>query len=150
MMVFRKNDAPLDFDFQQVTEQSRDNPVFYVQYAHARLCSMQRQALERGVSPPDAARIDLAPLSLPEEQGLLRHLSLYPSVVEASARLLEPHRLIFYLQELSGVLHAYYNKHRVLTDDRERSLARLALMRAIRTVLGNGLALAGVTAPERM
>jgi arginyl-tRNA synthetase len=148
--LMRRCDNALDFDLELAKSQSDDNPVFYVQYAHARLCSMQRQALERGVSPPDAARIDLAPLSLPEEQGLLRHLSLYPSVVEASARLLEPHRLIFYLQELSGVLHAYYNKHRVLTDDRERSLARLALMRAIRTVLGNGLALAGVTAPERM
>ncbi len=147
--LMRRCDNALDFDLELAKAQSEENPVFYVQYAHARLCSMQRQAGERGVSLPEA-EVDLAPLTLEEEQRLLRALSLYPSVIEASARLLEPHRVIFYLQELAAVLHAYYNKHRVLTDDRARSLARLALMQAIRIVLANGLSVVGVTTPERM
>ncbi|MEW6325189.1 MAG: arginine--tRNA ligase, partial [Nitrospirota bacterium] len=147
--LMRRCDNALDFDLELAKAQSEENPVYYVQYAHARLCSMQRQAQERGVALPEGD-VDLSPLTLDEEQRLLRALSLYPSVIEASARLLEPHRVIFYLQELAAVLHAYYNKHRVLTDDRARSLARLALMQAIRIVLANGLTLMGVTAPERM
>jgi arginyl-tRNA synthetase len=148
--LMRRCDNALDFDLELAKAKSEENPVYYVQYAHARLCSMQRQAADRGLAVPAPAEVDPAPLTLPEEQGLLRHLSLYPAVIESSAQLLEPHRVIFYLQEVAGVLHAYYNKHRVLTDDRSRSLARLALMQAVRTVLANGLTVVGVTAPERM
>ena len=148
--LMRRCDNALDFDLELAKSQSEENPVYYVQYAHARLCSMQRQAADRGVTVPSPAEVDPAPLTLPEEQGLLRQLSLYPAVIESSAQLLEPHRVIFYLQEVAGLLHAYYNKHRVLTDDHARSLARLALMRAVRTVLANGLTVVGVTAPERM
>jgi arginyl-tRNA synthetase len=148
--LIRRCDNALDFDLELAKAQSEENPVYYVQYAHARLCSVERQAAERQVSLPAAGAVDLGPLTLAEEQGLLRQLSIYPSVIDASAQLLEPHRVIFYLQELAGLLHAYYNKHRVLTEDHARSLARLALMRAIRTVLANGLAIAGVAAPERM
>ncbi len=148
--LMRRCDNALDFDLELAKAKSEENPVYYVQYAHARLCSVERQAAERNVSLPDSQAVDLGPLTLDEEQGLLRRLSLYPSIIEASAQLLEPHRVIFYLQELAAALHAYYNKHRVLTDDRARSLARLALMRAIRTVLANGLTVVGVTVPERM
>ena len=148
--LMRRCDNALDFDLELAKSKSEENPVYYVQYAHARLCSMQRQAADRGLAVPSASEVDPAPLTLPEEQGLLRHLSLYPAVIESSAQLLEPHRLIFYLQEVAGVLHAYYNKHRVITEDRPRSLARLALMQGVKTVLANGLHVAGVTAPERM
>jgi arginyl-tRNA synthetase len=148
--LMRRCDNALDFDLELAKSQSEENPVYYVQYAHARLCSMQRQAADRGLAVPSAPEIDPSPLVLPEEQGLLRHLSLYPAVIESTARLLEPHRVVFYLQEVAGLLHAYYNKHRVLTDDRSLSLARLALMQAIRTVLANGLTVLGITAPERM
>jgi arginyl-tRNA synthetase len=148
--LMRRCDNALDFDLELAKSQSEENPVYYVQYAHARLCSMQRQAADRGVAVPAPAEIDPAPLTLPEEQGLLRHLSLYPAVIESSAQLLEPHRVIFYLQEVAGLLHAYYNKHRVLTEDQPRSLARLALMQGVKIVLANGLHLAGVTTPERM
>jgi arginyl-tRNA synthetase len=148
--LMRRCDNALDFDLELAKSQSEENPVYYVQYAHARLCSMQRQAADRGVTVPSPAEVDPAPLTLPEEQGLLRQLSLYPAVIDSSAQLLEPHRVIFYLQEVAGLLHAYYNKHRVLTDDHVRSLARLALMQAVRTVLANGLTVVGVAAPERM
>jgi arginyl-tRNA synthetase len=148
--LMRRCDNALDFDLELAKAKSEENPVYYVQYAHARLCSMQRQSADRGLAVPAPSEIDPAPLTLPEEQGLLRHLSLYPAVIEASAQLLEPHRVIFYLQEVAGTLHAYYNKHRVITDDRPRSLARLALMQAVSTVLANGLTVLGVAAPERM
>ncbi|MBI3620888.1 MAG: arginine--tRNA ligase [Nitrospirae bacterium] len=148
--LMRRCDNALDFDLELAKAKSEDNPVYYVQYAHARLCSMQRQSADRGLAVPAPSEIDPAPLTLPEEQGLLRQLSLYPAVIEASAQLLEPHRVIFYLQEVAGLLHAYYNKHRVLTQDRTCSLARLALMQAVRTVLANGLTVLGVAAPERM
>jgi arginyl-tRNA synthetase len=148
--LMRRCDNALDFDLELAKSQSEENPVYYVQYAHARLCSVQRQAADRGLAVPQAPEIDPSPLTLPEEQGLLRHLSLYPAVIESSAQLLEPHRVVFYLQEVAGLLHAYYNKHRVLAEDHIRSLARLALMRAIRTVLANGLTVLGITAPERM
>ncbi|HUJ78962.1 MAG TPA: arginine--tRNA ligase [Nitrospiria bacterium] len=148
--LMRRCDNALDFDLELAKSQSEENPVYYVQYAHARLCSMQRQAADRGLSVPAVADVDPTPLTLSEEQGLLRQLSLYPAVIESSAQLLEPHRVIFYLQEVAGLLHAYYNKHRVITDDRARSLARLALMQAVRTVLANGLTVVGVIAPERM
>lgn len=148
--LMRRCDNALDFDLELAKSQSEENPVYYVQYAHARLCSVQRQAADRGLAVPPAPEIDPSPLTLPEEQGLLRHLSLYPAVIESSAYLLEPHRVVFYLQEVAGLLHAYYNKHRVLTQDHTSSLARLALMQAIRTVLANGLTVLGITAPERM
>ena len=148
--LMRRCDSALDFDLELAKARSEENPVYYVQYAHARLCSIRREASARQVTLPGAAELDLSPLTLPEEQNLLRRLSLYPSVIEASAQLLEPHRVIFYLQELAAALHGYYNRQRVLTDDRPRSTARLALIAATQTVLANGLSVVGVTAPERM
>jgi arginyl-tRNA synthetase len=145
--LLRKADSQLDFDLELAKQQTTDNPVFYVQYAHARIASVMRQAAEAGVVP--AAHPDLAPLGEAEVEPL-RALGTYPDVVEAAARDLEPHRVVFYALELAGAFHRYYNHHRILTDDRALTQARLALVRCIQQVLRGALGLAGVAAPERM
>jgi arginyl-tRNA synthetase len=145
--LLRKADSQLDFDLELAKKQSTDNPVFYVQYAHARIASVFRQAAEAGVTP--AARPDLGPLGEPEVE-LARQIASYPDVVEAAARELEPHRVVFYALELAGAFHRYYNRHRILGDDPALSQARLALVRCVQQVLRGALGLAGVAAPERM
>jgi arginyl-tRNA synthetase len=145
--LLRKADSQLDFDLELAKKQSTDNPVFYVQYAHARIASVFRQAAAAGVD--DATVPDLTPIG-EAEQEILRALARYPDVVEVAARQLEPHRLVFYLQELAGAFHRYYNQHRILTDDVPTTAARLALVRAVRTVLRSALDLVGVGMPERM
>jgi arginyl-tRNA synthetase len=145
--LLRKADSQLEFDLALAKQQSTDNPVFYVQYAHARIASVLRQAAESGVTVDPAA--DLAPLGDPEFV-LARLVGSYPDVVEDAARDVEPHRVVFFLLELAGAFHRYYNQHRILTDDRALTQARLALVVAVRHVLRSALALAGVTAPERM
>jgi arginyl-tRNA synthetase len=107
-------------------------------------------ATKQGITLPNPSEVDLKPLDLPEEIALMKQLSLFPELVEASARVLEPHRFTFYLQELAAGLHNYYYHHRILTDDLARSRARLALMLGIRTVIANALKLLGVSAPKRM
>jgi arginyl-tRNA synthetase len=107
-------------------------------------------AAKQGMAIGDPSEVDLKPLELPEELTLMKQLSLYPGWVEASARSYEPHRLTFYLQELAASLHNYYYHHRILTDDLHRSMARLALMLGVRTVIANALRLLGVNAPKRM
>jgi arginyl-tRNA synthetase len=161
MMLFRKNDASLDFDLQKVLEQSKDNPVFYVQYAHARCASVFRQAAEAfpgaDFSPGTLAEVDPAQLADPSELGLIRHLAQYPRVVEGAADSHEPHRLAFYLYDLAGAFHALWNKGKDLPQlrfvnqsDKPSTQARLALVHAVRCVLASGLAILGVTAPDEM
>jgi arginyl-tRNA synthetase len=165
MMLYRKNDAPLDFDLAKVIEQSRDNPVFYVQYAHARGQSIFRNAVEVLPDLPgeDRARAGLlgtAPLdrlSDPAELSLMRRLALYPRVVEAAALAHEPHRLAFFLYELASEFHAFWTRGNdmphlrfIIRDDPQLTLARLALVQGVVTVLASGLASLGVGAPQEM
>ncbi|SHO60516.1 arginyl-tRNA synthetase [Pseudoxanthobacter soli DSM 19599] len=161
MMLYRKNDAPLDFDFQKVTEQSRDNPVFYVQYAHARCRSVFRQAGEdvgREIFAPGAlADASLNRLEDESELSLIAKLGEWPRLVEAAAEAREPHRIGFYLYDLAGAFHGHWNRGKERTDlrfinpdDRESTKARLALVHAVADVLAGGLALLGVSAPEEM
>ncbi|PIO96864.1 arginine--tRNA ligase [Pleomorphomonas carboxyditropha] len=159
MMLMRKNDAPLDFDFVKVKEQSKDNPVFYVQYAHARCHSILRQARE---TAPEVAAADesAAPLHLladPAELALIRKLAEFPRVVDAAADSHEPHRIAFYLYELASDFHGHWNAGKENVDLRfvnpvEPLLthARLALVKAVRNVLASGLEVLGVNAPQEM
>jgi arginyl-tRNA synthetase len=146
----RRHDSPLEFDLALATRQSSDNPVYYVQYAHARIRSIHRQAAEQGITLPAWGDVDLAPLTGDEEQALIKRLLEYPNLVAGAARALEPHRVAYWLTELAGMFHSYYKNHRVIQDDRGLMLARLALCTAIGQVIANGLALLGVSAPESM
>jgi arginyl-tRNA synthetase len=146
----RRHDSPLDFDLAVATRQSSDNPVYYVQYARARIHSIARQAAEQGIAIPAWDAIDLDPLTEPDEQALIKRLLQYPEVVRGAARALEPHRIAFWLQELAGMFHPYYKNHRVIQEDRRVMLARFALCAAVGQVIANGLELLGVSAPESM
>jgi len=146
----RRHDSPLEFDLALATRQSSDNPVYYVQYAHARIRSIARQAAEQGIAVPAGDTLDLAPLTEPEEQAIIKRLLDYPEMVRGAARAREPHRIAFWLQELAGAFHPYYKIHRVIQDDRRVMLARLALCAAVGQVIANGLDLLGVSAPETM
>ncbi len=148
--LLRRSDSHLDFDLDLAKTQSNENPVYYVQYAHARICSVFRQAEERGLSVPAAEDVTMERLALPEEIDLMKYLATFPEVVEGAAMAMEPHRIPFYLQELATRLHAYYFKHRIISDDRELSQARLFLIGRVRTVIRNGLTLLGVSAPVTM
>ena len=148
--VMRKSDSQLVFDIDLAKQQSVDNPVFYVQYAHARVCSINRNAEETGIPLPVPGSAPLAKLQLNEELALIKLLSHYPEVVNTAACVCEPHRLTTYLQEVAGLFHSYYNSHRVLVDDAQTSAARLYLVNAVRHVLANALSLLGINAPERM
>lgn len=143
----RKCDAPLDFDVELVKSQKSENPVYYVQYAHARLASVFRKAEEEGLSPEG---YDPSLLATPEDLRLLKLLDFFPQMVEEAAEALEPHRITYYLLDLAEALHDYYTKHRFISENRDLSRARLALARAVKQVLLNGLNLLGVSAPERM
>ncbi|MEI7598836.1 MAG: arginine--tRNA ligase [Aestuariivirga sp.] len=155
MMLFRKNEAPLDFDFAKVTEQSKDNPVFYVQYAHARTCSVLRNAIEEGFTPADMPSFEL--LTDESELGLARRIAEFPRLVEAAAQSHEPHRIAFYLYDLAGDFHALWNKGKdsphlrfILKEDVKLTQTRLAFLLAIRYVLANGLRILGVRPAEEM
>ncbi|WP_347313339.1 arginine--tRNA ligase [Defluviimonas sp. SAOS-178_SWC] len=158
VMLTRKNDAALDFDFDKVLEQSKDNPVFYVQYAHARVCSVIRKAGEAGIAADDAtlAGADLTLLSHEAEIGLARKIAEWPRLVEIAARGQEPHRVAFYLYEIASDLHALWNRGnddaslRFLQADAETSQAKIALARAAGVVISAGLAILGVTPVEEM
>ena len=121
-----------------------------MQYAHARIRSIARQAAEQGIAAPAWDAVDLAPLTEPEEQALIKRLLDYPEVVRGAARAREPHRIAFWLQELAGLFHPYYKAHRVIQDDRRLMLARFALCAAVGQVIASGLDLLGVSAPETM
>ncbi|OQX15267.1 MAG: arginine--tRNA ligase [Desulfobulbaceae bacterium A2] len=148
--LMRRADSQLEFDLELAKRQSQDNPVYYVQYAHARLCSLLAQARERGHVAPPPESAPLALLREPEEIRLLRMIADYPATVRGAALDLEPHRVIFFLMELAGAFHEYYNKHRVLGESAELAAARLCLAEGLRRLFAAGLALVGLTAPESM
>ena len=159
MMLTRKNDAALDFDFAKVLEQSKDNPVFYVQYAHARICSVLRRAAEAGIACDDAtlAAADLAQLDHPAELELAARIAEWPRLVEIAARGHEPHRVAFYLYDLAADLHTHWNRGNddsslrfVQEGEVERSQAKIALARAVAVVISTGLGILGVTPAEEM
>ncbi len=149
--VMRSNDQHLDFDMQLATSKSNENPVYYIQYAHARVCSVLRQMREKGYAL-DAARgrASLQRLDAPHELALLATLSRYPEVVESAALQRAPHALVHYLRELATDFHAYYNAHQFLVEDVELRDARVTLIQGVRQVVRNGLGLLGVSAPEAM
>jgi arginyl-tRNA synthetase len=154
LFLIRRSETQLDFDIEVAKRQSMDNPVFYVQYAHARACSMARKAEEVGLTESHADA-DLARLTLPEELAILKRLALYPELVRSAALACEPHRITAYLQELAAAFHGYFTRYkdseeRVISENRELSGARLAMVAAVRQVIANGLGLLGVSAPERM
>ncbi len=178
IFLSRRADSQLDFDLELAKQQSAENPVYYVQYAHARVASLFRVAAERGIAVPATGAVDWTTLSSPDDLGLIKPLAEYPALLEASAQALEPHRLTYYLQDLAARLHAYYYKHRILPPVLERELdtqdrlkpaaqeaggerkgetltpaltaARMCLFRGVQAVIRNGLGILGVTAPERM
>jgi arginyl-tRNA synthetase len=162
MMLFRKNDAVLDFDLAKVIEQSRDNPVFYVQYGHARSQSVLRNAREAFPDLPVhvtdlPASADLERLSDPMELALIRRIALYPRLIEAAAAAHEPHRIAFYLFDLASEFHALWTLGNasphlrfIIQNDRQLTLARLVLVQGVATVLASGLGLLGVAAPNEM
>ncbi len=158
VMLTRKNDAALDFDFARVLEQSKDNPVFYVQYAHARVCSVLRKAREAGLAVDDAdlAAADLSALAHEAELGLAKKIAEWPRVVEIAAKGAEPHRVAFYLYELASEFHALWNRGndlselRFLQDDPALAAAKIALARATGVVISAGLGILGVTPVEEM
>ncbi|MFQ5480063.1 MAG: arginine--tRNA ligase [Thermodesulfobacteriota bacterium] len=147
----RKSDAHLDFDLELAKKQTPENPVFYVQYCYARIQSIFGFAKEKGFTAPDKFSPEaLECLNLPEEIELIKHLANFESVIEKSASGLEPHRVTFYLMELAGLFHPYYNKNRVVTEDRGLTEARLLLLKAAGGVTRIGLKLLGISAPEKM
>ncbi|PID44190.1 MAG: hypothetical protein CR981_01555 [Proteobacteria bacterium] len=148
--MMRKPDSQLEFDLDLATRESQENPVYYVQYGYARLCSILRQAKEKGAEVLPFAEIDSSLLNTEEEIQLLKSMASFPTLIEHAAFGLEPHRVIFYLIELAGQFHSYYNKHKVLTEDRRLTSARLNLAAGLRTVLGNGLRMVGLGTPEKM
>ena len=173
--LMRDSKTHLEFDLELAKQRSADNPVYYVQYAHARIASLWRVAKSRGIACPLASQADLSLLSDPDELGLIRKLAAYPSVLEAAAVGYEPHRVTYYLQQLAALLHTFYNKHRILppaadaevfappatgiaaeesaareTLSPERTAARLALMRGVQQVIKNGLRVLGISAPDQM
>jgi len=159
IMLTRRNDAPLDFDLAKVTEQSRDNPVFYVQYAHARICSVRRHAATAGidVEPSTLAEVALDGLQEPGELALIKHMAQYPRALEAAATHHEPHRIAFYLTELAASFHALWNQGKehselrfLQPDQPKQTMARLAMISAVQVVLASGLEVMGVRPVEEM
>ncbi|MBT3057807.1 MAG: arginine--tRNA ligase [Candidatus Thiodiazotropha sp. (ex Lucina pensylvanica)] len=149
--VMRKCEQHMDFDLDLAKSQSNDNPVYYVQYAHARICSVFQQAAEQGIPVEnDATAVDFGLLSEPHEQNLITSMAKYPEAVEAAALHEEPHQLTHYLRELANDFHTYYNAHKFLIEDSALRNARLQLILATRQVVRNGLNLLGVSAPEKM
>jgi arginyl-tRNA synthetase len=147
--VMRKADQHMDFDLNLAREQTSDNPVFYVQYAHARICSVEKQCAEQQINI-DLQQLDLQRLDNSHEQALLKQLALYPDRVLSAAERREPHIVINYLRELAQQFHSWYNAHKFIVEDEALRNARIALAFATRQVLRNGLQLMGVSAPQQM
>lgn len=150
IFLTRRPDSHLEFDLDAAKEQSSENPVFYVQYANARINSIFANAREKGIEAKELECIDFNLLSTPEELRIIKKLLSYTMIFEGAVIAHEPHRITFYLQELAGLFHPYYNRCRIITDDKELSRARLALCEAVRLVLKDGLGILGIKAPERM
>ncbi len=147
--VMRKPDSQLVFDIDLAKQQSSDNPVYYVQYAHARIHGIFAAAAERGVVP-DFSTVDLSLLGTAEELAIVKSLASFPDLVLGSAHSFEPHRITFYLTELASLLHAFYTKHRVIGDDQAMTTARLFLLKCVALTIRNALTLLGISAPEKM
>jgi arginyl-tRNA synthetase len=150
-LIARKADSQLVFDIDLARSRSNDNPVYYIQYAHARACRVFRELADRGLSTDRGnglAKLDL--LATEHESALMVELSRYPEMVESAAANLEPHLIAQYLRELAGALHSYYHEHKWIVDDADLRDARLALVAATQQVLRNGLDLLGISAPESM
>jgi arginyl-tRNA synthetase len=155
LFLTRRSDAPLDFDLELAARQTLDNPVFYVQYGHARLHAIFRKAADTGVALPGFDLADARTLTSPEELDLVRRIAAFPDLLAGAAQAFEPHRVVFYLQEIIAAFHSWYSQgkrtgERVLGSDPARTRARLFLCRALAQVLANGLSVLGVSAPERM
>ncbi|MFW6080986.1 MAG: arginine--tRNA ligase [Desulfosalsimonas sp.] len=149
IFLTRHHESPLDFDLEVAKAKTNDNPVYYVQYVHARISSIWKKGRdEKGISSAEPG--DLGLLCRPAEIRLLKQLSRYPETVKGAAELMEPHRIAYYLMDLAALFHAYYNKHKVLTDDPKLTLPRLYMVLAVQKVIRNGLNLLGVSAPESM
>ena len=149
LYVLRKPEQHMDFDLDLAKTQSNDNPVYYVQYAHARICSVFRQLQERGISF-DLHDADISVLSEAQELDLLRLLSRYPDVVGQAARKYEPHQIAYFARELANGFHTYYNAYPFINSEDSLRLARLSLIDATRQILANALNLLGVSAPTTM
>jgi arginyl-tRNA synthetase len=147
--VMRKSEQHMDFDLDLAREQSSDNPVYYLQYAHARICSVARQCAEKGIEV-STREANLARLGNSHEQALIKQLGRFPEQVESAAKRREPHLVVNYLRDLANHFHSWYNAHQFIVDDAELRDARIALALAIGQVMRNGLGLMGVSAPERM
>jgi arginyl-tRNA synthetase len=150
IFLSKDNNSPIDFDIDLAKKKDSENPVYYVQYAHARICSVFRKAAEQGLKLPEDPRHYFLLLDAEEELSLIRKIAEFPSLVEEIAVDLAPHRLTYYLAELAGNFHRYYNKHRIVIEDIHLSMARLSLSMAVKIVIKNGLGLLGVNAPEEM
>jgi len=150
IFLTRHYESPLDFDLELAKKKTNDNPVFYVQYVHARISSISRKSRERSSYELEWDETAAVMLQEPEEINLIKAMIRYPEVVEDSAKYMEPHRITFYLMDLASSFHAYYNKHRVLSDDPLLSKGRLYLVLAVQKVIRNGLSLLGVSAPDKM
>ncbi|MFP4039302.1 MAG: arginine--tRNA ligase [Desulfosudaceae bacterium] len=150
IFLSRHYDSPLDFDLELAKKKNNDNPVYYVQYVHARISSIIGKAAENDMAMPAAAETDLSLLDQSEEIELIKALSRYPEVVRTAALWMEPHRVTFYLLDLAAAFHSYYNRHKVLTDQAALTMARLALVGAVKKIIKSGLALLGVSAPVSM
>ena len=148
--LMRGSNSHLDFDLELAKKQSPENPVYYLQYAHARICSVVREAKAAGVDAFVIENVDLNLLDLPEELNIIKSLSQFPEVVLKSANSLETHLIPFYLQELAYLFHSYYNKYRIISNDIKLTHARLAMTTGVKIVLKNALELLGINAPDRM
>jgi arginyl-tRNA synthetase len=146
----RSSTSPLDFDLGLAVREDSENPVYYVQYAHARICSLVSRMAEAGAAVPAAGAVDAALLTQPEELALIKSLSQYPEEIRLAARYYDPSRINRYLVELAGDFHRFYNACRCMVEDKALQAARLKLADSVRAVISNGLALLGVTAPEKM
>jgi arginyl-tRNA synthetase len=149
-LLSRKPDTEYTFDVDLAVAKNNDNPVYYVQYAHARICSVLRAWEEQGGQRAQLQQADLSPLDTPAAQSLMQQLAKYPDMLTSAAADFAPHDVTFYLRDLAASYHSYYDAERILVDDEATKLARLALVDATRQVLRNGLAMLGVDAPERM
>jgi arginyl-tRNA synthetase len=148
--VSRSNDQHLEFDLDLAKSQSSDNPVYYVQYAHARVASMLERMREQGIPPADPASADLSLLTTNEEESLMRALSRYPEIIELAAANRAPQHVVHYLRELAAEFHQCYNAHRVLVDEPSLRNARITLALATQQVIANALDLLDVSAPTSM
>jgi len=148
--LMRNANTPLDFDLELAKKQSQDNPVYYVQYGHARICSIFKEAEKAGIKLKAESESNLELLNEQEELELMKRLGNYSGLLLKCCITVEPHHLTSYLQDLVGVFHSYYAKHRIIGDNEELTAARLQLLKALAIVIKNGLKILGVTAPERM